>query len=108
MVQKQPIANGPGFADVADFLIELGRTWGGLHRFRVAADRDRRGLPCLFVVLEHSPAFGRDGDGPNVRAWSNWPSASNQTFAGMLFRLCFELNEKLERRKVEREAQTAF
>jgi hypothetical protein len=108
MEQKQTNGAGPSFADVADFLIELSREWGGLHRFRVAADRDRRGLPCLFIVLEHSGAFSGRGDGPIVRAWSNWPCKDNQTFAGMLFRLCFELNEKLERRRIEREAQTAF
>lgn len=99
---------GPGFADVADCLIELSRTWGGLHRFRMAADRDRRGIPCLFVVLEHTGAFGGDTAEGTVRVWSNWPCAGNSTFAGMLFRLCYELGEKLERRKVEREAQTGF
>lgn len=108
MEQRQLNAPGPGFADVADFLIELGRTWGGLHRFRVAADRDKRGLPCLFVVLEHSPGVGKGGDGPTVRAWSNFPCAGNNTFAGLLFRLCYELNEKLDRRRIERERQTAF
>jgi len=100
--------NGPGYTDVADFLIELSGTWGGLHRFRVAADRDRRGVPCLFVVLEHSPVNGKDCNDKACRAWSQWPCASNSTFAAMLFRLCFELNEKLERRKVTREAQTFF
>lgn len=99
---------GPGFADVADCLIELGRTWGGLHRFKVSADRDRRGLPNLFVVLEHSPAFHDHAGGSTVRVWSSFPCAANSTFAGMLFRLCYELGEKLERRKVEREVQTAF
>jgi hypothetical protein len=99
---------GPGFADVADLLIELSRTWGGLHRFRVAADRDRRGVPCLFVVLEHTPSFSGGGDAGTVRVWSSWPCAANQTFAGMLFRLCYELNEKLDKRRIAREAQTAL
>lgn len=100
--------SGPGFADVADCLMELSRTWGGLHRFRVAADRDRRGSPNLFVVLEHTPAFGNGSNVGTVRVWSAFPCAANVTFAGMLFRLCYELGEKLERRKVERESQTSF
>lgn len=99
---------GPGFVDVADVLIELSRTWGGLHRFRVSADRDRRGVPNLFVVLEHSTAFSSGDNRGLVRVWSSWPCTQNQTFAGMLFRLCYELGEKLERRKVGREAQTAL
>jgi len=105
-IQNKPA--GPGYADVADFLIELSRTWGGLHRFRISADRDRRGVPCLFIVLEHTPAFGGGSDAGTVRSWSAWPSSSNQTFSGLLFRLCFELNEKLDRRRIEREAQTGF
>jgi hypothetical protein len=108
MEQKGPNSPGPGFADVADFLIELSRKWGGLHRFRVSADRDRRGVPNVFVVLEHSPAFSRGDDAGTVRVWSSWPCQSNSTFAGLLFRLCFELDEKLDKRRLVREAQTAF
>lgn len=108
MLGQKGTNNGPGFQDVADFLIELSRTWGGLHRFRVAADRDRRGLPVLFVVLEHTPAFGGADDRGTVRSWSNFPCKGNVTFAGLLYRLCFELNEKLEVRRIDREAQTSF
>jgi hypothetical protein len=108
MEQTGPNSRGPGFTDVADFLIELSRKWGGLHRFRISADRDRRGVPNVFVVLEHSPAFSRDGDGCAVRVWSSWPCKGNNTFSGLLFRLCFELDEKLDKRRIEREAQTAF
>lgn len=108
MDTPEHISRGPGFADVADFLIELSRKWGGLHRFRVAADRDRRGIPCLFVVLEHSPAFGNGDNEGTVRSWSSWPCKANSTFSGMLFRLCFELDEKLEKRRLERGTQTGF
>ncbi len=108
MQQTGPGQHGPGFADVADFLIELSRTWGGLHRFRVAADRDRRGVPNLFVVLEHTPAYGDDDDRKAVRVWSAYPCPGNNTFAGMLFRLCFELNEKLNARRLARERQTGL
>jgi len=99
---------GPGFADVADFLIELSREWGGLFRFRVEADRDKRGIPNVFVVLERTPAFGSSGTDKPVRVWSSFPCAANATFAGMLYRLCNELDAKLTRRKVERELQTVF
>jgi len=99
---------GPGYADVADLLIELGREWGGLFRFRVEADRDRRGVPNLFVVLERSPAFGHNASDKPTRVWSSYPCEANTTFAGLLFRLCYDLGEKLHKRKIEREAQTAF
>src|SRR6266508_706314 len=106
--KSQTSLQGPSFCDVSDCLIELCRTWGGLHRFRVAADRDRRGVPNLFVVLEHSPAFGRGDDQGLVRVWSSWPCASNKTFAGLLFRLCYELDSKLTARRIEEEVQAAF
>jgi len=100
--------NGPGYSDVADFLIELTRTWGGSHTFTITPDRDRRGLPNLYVVLKHRPWSDSSKSGASIRAWSSWPCGGNVTFSGLLFRLCFELNEKLERRKLDREKQTAF
>jgi len=99
---------GPGYADVADTLISISREYGGLHEFTITADRNSRGDSCLFVVLKHRDAFSVDGERNTVRAWSRWPCAANSTFSGLLFRLCFELSEKLERRKVTREVQTGF
>jgi len=99
---------GPGYADVADWLIETSREFGGLHEFTITADRNSRGDACLFVVCKHRDAFSIDGERNTVRTWSRWPCNANSTFSGMLLRLCHELREKLERRKVTREAQTGF
>jgi len=104
----QGTQNGPGYSEVADYLMELSRTWNGLHTFTVGADRDRRGIPCLFVVLKHSPNVRDSGGKGEVRTWSNWPCSANRTFASLMFRLCFELDAKLGRQKIERESQTAF
>jgi len=105
---KTGTTNAPGYADVADYLIELSHEFGGLHSYTICADRDRRGVANLFVVLKHSAAFRRDRDDQDTRVWSSWPCPSNNTFSAMLFRLCFELDAKLTARKLEREQQTAF
>lgn len=99
---------GPGVSDVADYLMELSREWGGLHSFVVTADRDKSGRPRMFLVLRHRPAYaGNDGD-KELRTWTPFPCKDNKTLCGAMYRLCFELNEKLHRRRLEREAQTSF
>jgi hypothetical protein len=100
--------NQPGYIDVADFLIELSREWGGLFRFTVTADRGRRGIPCLFVVLKREPSQCGTDDRQTVRTWANYPNNSNSSLAATMYRLCFEMGEKLDRRRREREAQTAL
>jgi len=99
---------GPGYQDVSEYLIQLSREWGGTFKFGVSADRDRRGVARLFVVLERRPAFADDGSGGTQRAWDPYPNNSSGTFAGTLFRLCFELESKLDRGRKERERQTSF
>lgn len=108
MATKTGTTNAPGYSDVADYLIELTRTWGGTHTFTVAADRDKRGIPNLFVVLKRKPWTGDVGGGNTTRVWSSWPCKANVTFSGMLFRLCYEIDGKLEQRRLEREQQTSF
>jgi len=100
--------NGPGVSDVADFLIELSREWGGLHSIILTADRDRKGRPRLFMVLRRKPSFSGNTDGKEVRVWTAFPCPENRTLCGAMYRLCHEINEKLHKRKIEREAQTAF
>lgn len=99
---------GPGFADVSEYLILLSREWGGTFKYGVSADRDRRGNARLFVVLERRPAFSDDGSGGTQRVWSPYPNPTSGTFAATLFRLCYELESKLTRLKLERERQASF
>lgn len=108
MPAKTGSGNGPGFADVSDFLMQLTATYGGSNTFTLTADRDRRGVPNLFVVLKHKPWTDKDTLVKELRVWSPWPCLGHQTFSGMLFKLCFEMEHKLEKRKQEREAQTSF
>jgi|ERR1043165_3800664 hypothetical protein len=107
-MQQTGSSNGPGVSDVADFLIELSREWGGLHNVIVSADRDRKGRPRMFLVLRHRPAFAQDVSDKEVRTWTAFPCPENRTLCGAMYRLCFEINEKLHKRKIEREAQTMF
>ena len=100
--------NGPGVIDVADFVIELAREWGGLFSFTVTADRGRTGVPRLFIVLKRSPAFAGDNSDYTVRVWTTFPCKGNSTICGAMYRLCYEINEKLERGRLERETQKGF
>lgn len=108
MAAKPGSANGPGYADVADYLMELTGTWGGSFSFSLAADRDRRGTPNLFVVLKRKPWTGDQSGRACCRVWSSWPCKGNVTFCGLLFRLCHEIDQKLSDLKVEREQQAGF
>lgn len=108
MPTKLGTTNGPGYSDVADYLIELTREWGGAHTFTITADRDRRGVPNLFVVLKRKPWTGDVGGSHTTRVWSSWPCKANITFSGMLFRLCHEIDAKHHAAKLEREQQTFF
>lgn len=100
--------NGPGYADVADYLVQLTREWGGRFTYTLSVDRGRRGDPNLFVVLVRKPWTGDAHDKHDTRVWSSWPCRDNVTFSGLLFRLCYELEQKLERARLEREQQTGF
>lgn len=100
--------NQPGYSDVADFLVELTRTWGGGFSYAIRPDRDRRGDPRLCVLLERKPWTGNGDDRSVLRVWDVWPTNGHLTFAGLLFKLCYQIDSKLEQRAREREAQTSF
>jgi len=101
-------SRGPGYADVAEALIEVSRVWGGQFKFLVTADRDRKGAARLFLVLERQRVDTTDGTRGSTRVWTPYPTANFRTFAAALHSLCYELDKRLDRARIERESQTSF
>lgn len=88
---------GISFRDVADLGRQVGKEHGGRVHFEIHLPvRSGNG-----VVLEVRAAIKRPAGG--VGAWvdsggvsGRWPSGASATFAGLLFRLVYELGAKLD------------
>lgn len=99
MPREQSI-DGVSFRDVAAYLEDLTRRRGGYWCFSISYDLDRDKVLRLTVMLE-----GRDHvvldkcvNHPK-RHWAHWPDRDSRTFAGLMHRMCYELDERLDERE---------
>ena len=82
--------------DVAEYLQDLTRRWGGYFSYYGTFDVNRSGQVRLSFVLERREhvVLSQCVAHPR-RVWGYFPCDSSRTITGLLFRLCYELDEKL-------------
>lgn len=99
-MSKQPTPSGdtgPTWNDVRAFMDTLMGTWGGcvLVQITLAPRNPQKtsyGLWVRVVWMEH----GEPRAAPERAAGRAWPTSEHRTMPGLLFRLCHELERKLE------------
>jgi hypothetical protein len=89
--------HGPSWGDVLTFLDDLRETYGGHTRVEITPQAltrwgDRRGLWCRVVWKEdpNKPHSGERAGG------GGWPTPEHRTMPGLLYKLCHELERKME------------
>lgn len=97
---------GVSFRDVGNLLRQIGKEHNGRAGYNLDLPvRSDNGIH-LAVRCYFKRRTGGDGTWVDCYGVSgNWPSGSSATFAGLLFRLAYELSAKLEQE--EREAERA-
>lgn len=100
---------GVSFRDVAGFLAELEKRWGGYWSFTIAGATTREGQLTLSVMLERRDAlvYTQCVSHPR-RYWGKWPCNDAATFAGLLFLLCNRADSDLDERERSAIAQASF
>lgn len=108
MADEKPNAqSGISYRDVADLFRRVGKEHGGrLHCELHLPMRSGSGVVFEVRVVIKRPAGGNALWIDNGGASGRWPSGGSSTFAGLLFRLAYELDGKLteEREAAERAA----
>lgn len=89
--------HGPSWGDVLTFLDDLRETYGGHTRVDITPQPlakwgDRRGLWARVIWLE-DPNKLHTGE---RAAGAMWPNSEHRTMPAMLYRLCHELERKME------------
>lgn len=97
-------SSGVSFGDVAGLARAIGKEHGGRVHFEAHLPvRSDVGVH-LDVRVCFRRASGRPGDWIDCGGVSGrWPSGASATFAGLLFRIAYELSAKLDRAKEEAE-----
>ena len=87
---------GISFRDVAAYLKELTGRYGGYFSFTISFDVSREAGLRLSIVLERRDhvVLSMCNNHPK-KQWEYWPNTKSSTFAGLMFRMCYELDERL-------------
>lgn len=96
--------SGISFGDVAKLLRQTGKEHNGRAGYRIDLPvRSDHGV-FLEVRCTFRRASGRPGDWIDIAGVNGrWPSGDSLTFAGLLFRLAYELSAKLDQDQAEAE-----
>lgn len=95
---------GISFRDVADLFRKVGKEHGGrLHCELHLPVRSGTGVAFEVRVAFKRPARGAAQWIDCCGASGRWPSGESSTFAGLIFRLAYELSAKLDAEKAEAE-----
>lgn len=103
-MSREQFEGGISFRDVGDYLSDLAARRGGYFAYSIAHKPDRERQGTLSVVLtRYDHIVESERKGIPARVWGYWPDRDCRSFAGLLHKLCYELDRKLG--EVEREAQ---
>lgn len=99
---------GPGWGDVATTLADMHRTWGGSFVFTVRWGYTASRENGLYVLLERSYRHSKPHDSAKQQIGATYPNPDSRTMPALMWRMCMEMGERLEKAKIDSEAQTAF
>lgn len=101
-------SSGISFRDVADLARRVGKEHNGRVHFEAHLPvRSDVGVQLDVRACFRRPS-GRFGDWVDCRGHSGrWPSGASATFAGLLFRLAYELSNALDEERAEAERAAA-
>jgi len=96
-VGRHENANGVSFRDVADYLRDIRSRRGGYLSYNLSLADRREGDAYLSIVLEHREHVVLSKCQRHAkRVWSHWPNREHRTLAGLLFNLCYRLDEEMD------------
>lgn len=108
-MQPRDLAEGVSFRDVEAYLRDIRRRRDGYYSYTVALDDRRDNSGRLSVVLERrSNVILSKCEEHSLKVWETWPTSSCRTFAGLLLKLCYDLDEVMERRVKEDQSELPF